>query len=220
MKPSTIIAIVVVLMLPIGAYLLTLKADSASTTTSASPSASASPATKSPNASPMTDPADAVSATQVILQTSKGNITLNLFPDETPLAVKNFVTLGKRGYYNNVTFHRVIKDFMIQGGDPTGTGSGGTSIYGQSFPDEFPANAHKIVVGSLAMANAGPNTNGSQFFIVTETAQPSLDNHYTSFGMVADDASQAVVRAIAAVPTDSNDKPTTPVTITGFQIVK
>jgi len=215
MKPAVFIAIVVLLLLPIGAYVIT--SNSTNTTTTPTPTPVTPTATTTSNPSPVTDPADAISAHQVILATSKGNITINLFPEDAPLTVKNFVTLGKRGYYNNVTFHRVIQDFVIQGGDPTGTGTGGESIYGGAFKDEI--NSHKIVVGSVAMANSGPNTNGSQFFIVTATNQPSLDGHYTCFGQVADDASMAVVKAIAAVPVDSNDKPTTPVTMTGFTIV-
>ena len=107
---------------------------------------------------------------------------------------------------------------MIQGGDPGGTGTGGTSIYGGTFADEI--SSRKIEVGSVAMANAGPNTNGSQFFIVTESAQPSLDGHYSNFGHVSDDASMQVVRAIATVKTDANDKPVDPVTMTGFDILK
>jgi cyclophilin family peptidyl-prolyl cis-trans isomerase len=210
-QPLILIAIIFVLVLPIGAYVLTNGTSNTPTTSSSSP-------TPTPNSSSMPDPADAISAHKVILKTSKGDIAINLVPDDAPMTVKNFVTLGKRGYYNNVTFHRVIKDFMIQAGDPAGTGSGGESIYGPTFKDEI--NSHKIVKGSVAMANRGPNTNSSQFFIVTETSQPSLDGSYTYFGQVADDASQAVVQAIAAVPTDANDKPTEKVSITGFQIVE
>lgn len=210
MKPAVLVAIIIVLLLPIGAFVLTSKSSTATPTTTSS-------STPTPSTNTVTDPADAISAHQVILKTSKGDITLNLYPEDAPMTVKNFVTLGKRGYYDNIIFHRVIQDFVIQAGDPNGTGTGGTSIYGDTFKDEI--NSHKIVQGSLAMANRGPNTNSSQFFIVTKTAQPSLDGSYTNFGQVADAASQAVVEAIAAVPVDSNDKPTTPVSITGFQIV-
>ncbi|MBU6389124.1 peptidylprolyl isomerase [Patescibacteria group bacterium] len=167
-------------------------------------------------AAALKDPPDAVSAKVVTLKTDMGDIKINLYPADAPKTVENFVTLGKRGYYNGIIFHRVIKAFVIQAGDPAGTGTGGTSIFGAEFPDEI--NSHKIVKGTVAMANKGPNTNSSQFFIVTESAQPSLDGHYTVFGQVADNASQAVVEKIAAVPTDSSDKPTQPIKITGFQI--
>jgi cyclophilin family peptidyl-prolyl cis-trans isomerase len=179
--------------------------------------------------SPVTDvqldtpnvPADAKTASQVILKTSKGDIRLNLFKDETPLTVQNFVTLGTRGYYNDIIFHRVIAGFMIQGGDPTGTGSGGESIYGARFKDEFGNTAtRKMVKGTLAMANAGANTNGSQFFIVTDSAQSHLDGKHTNFGEVADQASMDVVTAISKVQVDRSDRPTTPVKITGFDVVQ
>lgn len=172
----------------------------------------------SPSAEASADNAETFTAHQVKLSTSKGDILINLYPEDAPKTVKNFVTLGKRGYYNGVTFHRVIKDFMIQGGDPTGTGTAGESIYGAKFEDEF--NSHKIVAGTVAMANSGKNTNGSQFFIVTESAQTQLDGVHTAFGQVADDASMAVVRAIAAVEVDSSDKPTTAITMTGMEITK
>ena len=184
------------------------------TSTTATPTASAS-------ASGSQDPADVATAHQVVLQTSKGDIALNLFPEDAPMTVKNFVTLGKRGYYNNVVFHRIIQNFMIQSGDPTGTGAGGQSIYGAKFKDEI--NSHKIVKGTIAMANSGPNTNGSQFFIVTQSAQPGLDGSYTVFGQVADAASQTTVDAIAATPVTRSDsgessKPTETVKITGFAV--
>ncbi len=164
------------------------------------------------------DPSDVATAQVVRMKTSKGDIVIKLYQQDAPQTVKNFVTLGKRGYYNNVTFHRVIKTFMIQGGDPTGTGAGGQSIYGAKFADEI--NSHKIVKGSVAMANAGANTNGSQFFIVTEQPQPHLDGKHTNFGEVADEASMNVVHAIAAVPTGAGDRPTEEVKITGFEIVE
>ena len=150
-------------------------------------------------------------AESAVMHTSKGDITLKFYPADAPKTVSNFVKLSKSGFYNGLTFHRVIKDFMIQGGDPKGDGTGGP---GYQFADEI--NSHKIVVGSLAMANSGPNTNGSQFFIVTEKDQPSLDGHYTSFGEVT--SGMDVVRAIAAVPTDSNDKPKEPVYINTIDI--
>ncbi len=108
------------------------------------------------------------------LQTNHGAIELELFPEDAPKTVDNFVKLARDGFYDGVIFHRVIPDFMIQGGDPTGTGSGGP---GYSFEDEF--NQHKVERGALAMANAGPNTNGSQFFIVTTEAAPWLDGKHT-----------------------------------------
>lgn len=214
MKPIAIIALIVVLILPIGAYMFTNNLDTSTPETEATPTPTPS---STPNTSTVTDPADAISAKKVVLKTSKGDISITLFPEDAPMTVKNFVTLGKRGYYNGVTFHRVIQDFMIQGGDPTGTGAGGESIYGSTFPDEF--NNHKIVPGSLAMANRGAATNSSQFFIVTETDQPYLDGKHTNFGQV-DESSMATVRAIAAVPVDESDKPLEAVTITGFEIVQ
>lgn len=210
MKPIGIAALVIVLIIPLIAVVLTQPvADSESTNQSTS---------NQEEVNTPSDPADAISAEEVILKTSKGDIRLTLYPQDAPQTVKNFVTLGKRGYYSNLIFHRVIKDFMIQGGDPTGTGSGGESIYGARFNDEI--NKNKIVAGTLAMANAGPNTNGSQFFIVTETAQPHLDGRHTAFGKVADGASMQVVRAIAAVAVDGEDRPVEPVTMTGFEVVK
>ena len=119
----------------------------------------------------------------VVLQTSQGDITLELYPKAAPKAVKNFIELSKKGYYDNLIFHRVIKDFMIQGGDPTGTGRGGESIYGKVFDNEYAPNVVFDKAGILAMANAGPNTNGSQFFITTKVT-PWLNGSYTIFGKV------------------------------------
>lgn len=211
MKPTVLAIIVAILAIPI-IVLLVMNHNS-------KPTSPAPLSTDVPSAKPSdpVDPADTVSAKQIVLSTDKGDITINLYPNDAPHTVKNFVTLGKRGYYNGIIFHRVIKSFVIQAGDPTGTGQGGESIYGKNMADEI--NSHKIVKGTLAMANAGPNTNGSQFFIVTQTDQPSLDGHYTVFGQI-DPASQGTVDAIAAVPTDSNDKPTADVKITGFRIVQ
>lgn len=229
MRTSSIIAIAVIILLPILAFVFTRLVPHASTdsyatngSTLASPTATAATptavaATPSTSSAESTPPADAVSANAVVLKTDKGDIHLTLFPDKAPLTVTNFVTLGKRGYYNGIIFHRVIKDFVIQAGDPTGTGRGGASIYGATFKDEI--SDQKIVVGTLAMANAGKNTNGSQFFIVTQQDQPSLDGSYTVFGKVSDEASMNVVKAIAAVPTDSTSKPTTDVKITGMDIL-
>jgi cyclophilin family peptidyl-prolyl cis-trans isomerase len=134
------------------------------------------------------------------LHTNQGAVELELFPEAAPKTVDNFVKLARDGFYEGVIFHRVIPDFMIQGGDPTGTGSGGP---GYTFEDEF--NDHKIVRGALAMANAGPNTNGSQFFIVTAEACPWLDGKHTVFGRVT--SGMEVVDAIEALPRDSRDKP-------------
>ena len=134
------------------------------------------------------------------LHTNHGPIEVELYPDEAPKTVENFVKLARDGFYDGVIFHRVIPDFMIQGGDPTGTGRGGP---GYTFEDEF--NDHKVERGALAMANAGPNTNGSQFFVVTAEATPWLDGKHTVFGRVTDGID--VVDAISQVETDTNDKP-------------
>jgi len=143
---------------------------------------------------------------QAIIQTNHGPIHVELFPDDAPKTVANFVKLVNDGFYDSVIFHRVIPDFMIQGGDPTGTGSGGP---GYSFEDEF--NDHKVERGALAMANAGPNTNGSQFFLVTAEATPWLDGKHTVFGRVTSGID--VVDTISQVETDANDKPRDPVVI-------
>jgi cyclophilin family peptidyl-prolyl cis-trans isomerase len=140
------------------------------------------------------------------LQTSEGAIELELYPDDAPKTVENFVKLSRDGFYEGVIFHRVIPDFMIQGGDPTGTGMGGP---GYEFEDEF--NQHPVARGALAMANAGPNTNGSQFFIVTAEATPWLDGKHTVFGKVT--SGMDVVDRIAEAERDENDRPKTPVTI-------
>jgi peptidyl-prolyl cis-trans isomerase B (cyclophilin B) len=134
-----------------------------------------------------------VSDVSVVLKTSKGDIKLQLFADKTPVTVANFVNLAKRGYYDGLTFHRVIPDFMIQGGCPHGTGTGGP---GYRFEDECNAALKHDAPGKLSMANAGPGTNGSQFFI-THVATPWLDGRHTVFGAVVDAGDQAVVDAIA-----------------------
>ena len=170
--------------------------------------------------------------TQVTLHTNQGDIQIALFDDLVPKTVKNFVELAKEGYYNDVIFHRVIKDFMIQGGDPSGTGMGGRSIYGEKFEDEFVDNLFHLR-GALSMANAGPDTNGSQFFIVTANQVPSrmlaqmqgeelysdaviagyakqggtpwLDQRHTVFGQVV--SGMNVVDHIQEAQTDFQDRP-------------
>ena len=134
------------------------------------------------------------------LHTNHGAIGIELYPDEAPKTVENFVKLARDGFYDGLIFHRVIPDFMIQGGDPTGTGRGGP---GYQFEDEL--NAHRVVRGALAMANAGPNTNGSQFFIVTTEAASWLDGKHTVFGRVT--GGMDVVDAISALETDAQDRP-------------
>jgi peptidyl-prolyl cis-trans isomerase B (cyclophilin B) len=134
------------------------------------------------------------------LHTNHGPIDVELYPEDAPKTVENFEKLARDGFYDGVIFHRVIPDFMVQGGDPTGTGTGGP---GYEFEDEF--NAHKVARGALAMANAGPNTNGSQFFIVTAEATPWLDGKHTVFGRVT--SGMDVVDAISQLPTDARDKP-------------
>ncbi len=181
----------------------------------------------------------------VTMHTNMGDIKIKMFPDKTPKTCENFITHAKEGYYDGLTFHRVINDFMIQGGDPTGTGCGGESIWGESFEDEFDIDLRNYR-GALSMANAGPNTNGSQFFIVqakqvpmqligqmkqladrgfpeevTENyskvgGTPHLDFRHSVFGQVFD--GMDVVDAIAAVKTGAQDKPVEPVVITGMDV--
>ena len=177
------------------------------------------------------------------IKTNHGDLRIKLFPEHAPKTVANFVALSKDGYYDGVIFHRIIKDFMIQGGDPTGTGMGGESIYGQAFEDEFSEELYNIR-GALSMANAGPNTNGSQFFIVQnqhlpyskkeiarggwpepiaeiyaeQGGTPHLDRRHTVFGQLADEASYAVLDAIAAVETGAMDKPVEDVVIQTIEI--
>ena len=134
------------------------------------------------------------------LHTNHGAIEVELFDGDATTTVDNFRKLASDGFYDGVIFHRVIKDFMIQGGDPTGTGTGGP---GYAFEDEI--NEHRVERGALAMANAGPGTNGSQFFVVTTEAAPWLDGKHTVFGRVTD--GMDVVDAISAVATDAGDKP-------------
>ena len=144
--------------------------------------------------------------TTATLHTSHGPIEVELFDEDAPKTVANFTKLAGEGFYDGLTFHRVIPDFMIQGGCPEGTGRGGP---GYSFEDEF--NRHKVVRGALAMANAGPNTNGSQFFVVTTEAAPWLDGKHTVFGRVT--SGMDAVDAISEVDRDAGDRPRTPVTI-------
>lgn len=177
------------------------------------------------------------------IKTNHGDITIQLFPDQAPKTVENFIALANKGYYDGVTFHRVIPDFMIQGGDPTGTGAGGDSSFGGSFEDEFSPELFNLN-GALSMANAGPNTNGSQFFIVTnehvddgmigqmkqagypdaiiekyrDGGTPWLDFRHTVFGQVVD--GMAVAKEISLVKRDATDKPETPVVMTTVEISK
>jgi cyclophilin family peptidyl-prolyl cis-trans isomerase len=144
--------------------------------------------------------------TNATLHTNKGAIAIELFDEDAPKTVENFKKLARDGFYDGVIFHRVIPDFMIQGGDPTGTGRGGP---GYTFEDEI--NDHKVERGALAMANSGPNTNGSQFFIVTTDSAPWLDGKHTVFGRVTD--GMDAVDAISAADRDSSDKPRDDVTI-------
>lgn len=178
------------------------------------------------------------------IKTNHGDLVIKLFPDQAPKTVANFVALAKDGYYDGVIFHRIISDFMIQGGDPTGTGMGGESIYGESFEDEFSEEVYNLR-GALSMANAGPNTNGSQFFIVQnqhfpysakelvrggwpesiakryaeDGGTPHLDRRHTVFGQLADEESYNVLDAIAAVETDYADKPKEDVVIQTVEVI-
>jgi peptidyl-prolyl cis-trans isomerase B (cyclophilin B) len=145
------------------------------------------------------------------MNTSLGAISFELFDEDAPETVANFRKLAGDGFYDGVIFHRIIPDFMIQGGDPDGTGTGGP---GYTFKDEF--NSHKVVRGALAMANAGPNTNGSQFFIVTTQAAPWLDGKHTVFGQVTD--GMDTVDAIEGVETGACDRPVEPPVITSIEL--
>jgi len=146
------------------------------------------------------------------MHTNHGAIDLELFDEDAPKTVENFRKLAADGFYDGVIFHRVIKDFMIQGGDPTGTGTGGP---GYTFEDEF--NEHKVERGALAMANAGPNTNGSQFFIVTTDAAPWLDGKHTVFGRVT--GGMDAVDSIEGTDTDAADKPSSDAVIERIDLV-
>ncbi len=183
-------------------------------------------------------------STDVTIHTNMGDIEIALFKDAAPKAVNNFKSLAKEGYYDGVIFHRIIKDFMIQGGDPTGTGAGGESIYGNKFEDEFSENYYHLR-GALSMANAGPNTNGSQFFIVTASqvplsmlgqlealnlpqvvveaygevgGTPWLDSRHTVFGHVT--KGMDIVEKIESVPTNPADRPIEDVIIESIDILE
>jgi peptidyl-prolyl cis-trans isomerase B (cyclophilin B) len=145
------------------------------------------------------------------MNTTQGSITLELFDEDAPKTVENFRKLAADGFYDGVIFHRVIPDFMIQGGCPQGTGTGGP---GYTFEDEI--NRHKVVRGALAMANAGPNTNGSQFFIVTTTEAPWLDGKHTVFGAVSE--GMGAVDAIEGLPTGGRDRPLDPPKIESIEL--
>jgi cyclophilin family peptidyl-prolyl cis-trans isomerase len=145
------------------------------------------------------------------MQTTEGPITFELFDADAPKTVENFRKLVTDGFYDGLTFHRVIKDFMIQGGCPQGTGTGGP---GYTFEDEI--NEHRVIRGALAMANAGPNTNGSQFFIVTTPAASWLDGKHTVFGQVTDGLD--VVDKLEGVATDAADRPTEPIGIASIEL--
>ena len=178
----------------------------------------------------------------VTVHTNQGDFTLELFPEIAPQTVENFITHAKNGYYDGVIFHRVIEDFMIQGGDPTGTGMGGESIYGRTFEDEFSREAFNLY-GALSMANAGPNTNGSQFFIVTAKQVPAqmlkqlkdggwpeeiveeyakvggtpwLDHRHTVFGRVVE--GMDVVLKIEGVERNAQDRPLEDVVIESMDV--
>lgn len=182
-----------------------------------------------------------VKGPRAVLKTNHGNITIQLFPDQAPMTVENFVRLAKKSYYNVTIFHRVISDFMIQGGDPEGNGTGGTSIWGHPFEDEFSRDLFNLR-GALSMANSGPNTNGSQFFIVQNKNMPKryikqmepagypkeiihaykqggtpwLDGRHTVFGQVID--GMDVVDEISKVKKNKMDKPLEDVTIDEVEI--
>jgi cyclophilin family peptidyl-prolyl cis-trans isomerase len=149
--------------------------------------------------------------TRATLHTNHGPIRIELFSDDAPKTVENFENLARQGFYDGLGFHRVIPDFMVQGGDPRGDGTGGP---GYTFEDEF--NEHKVARGALAMANAGPNTNGSQFFIVTAKACPWLDGKHTVFGRVVD--GMEAVQAIEGQQTDARDKPVEPCVIERLEL--
>jgi cyclophilin family peptidyl-prolyl cis-trans isomerase len=146
----------------------------------------------------MADTAKADTSLVALIKTNMGNIEIKLFEDKTPKTVENFVGLAKKGYYNGVIFHRVIDNFMIQGGDPTGTGRGGESLWGGKFNDEIDSTLSFDKPGYVAMANAGPNTNGSQFFITT-VPTPWLNGHHTIFGEVVN--GMDIVNKISKVET-------------------
>ncbi|CAD5221523.1 unnamed protein product [Bursaphelenchus okinawaensis] len=140
----------------------------------------------------------------VTVQSSMGTFVIELYWEHAPKTCQNFAELARRGYYNNTIFHRIISEFMIQGGDPTGTGRGGTSIYGARFEDELDARLKHTGAGIVSMANSGPNTNGSQFFITLAPTQ-HLDGKHTIFGRI--NSGMKVIQKMGNVETDANDKP-------------
>ena len=152
-----------------------------------------------------------IGVSTMTMTTNKGDIVFELFDEDAPKTVENFRKLAADGFYDGLIFHRVIKDFMVQGGCPQGTGTGGP---GYTFEDEF--NDHKVVRGALAMANAGPNTNGSQFFIVTTAAAPWLDGKHTVFGMVT--GGMDAVDSIEGTPTGGQDRPVDPPVIESIEL--
>lgn len=158
----------------------------------------------SSSATPSNTPALGAHGPIITIQTTQGPVVIRLFPEIAPNTVHNFVELAKKGYYDGVIFHRVIKGFMIQGGDPTGTGMGGQSIWGAEFADEFSSRARFDRPGLLAMANRGPATNGSQFFITTAPT-PWLNDKHTIFGEVIEGYGN--IAKIESVQTDRNNKP-------------
>ncbi|KAB2907735.1 MAG: peptidylprolyl isomerase [Ignavibacteriales bacterium] len=159
-----------------------------------------------------------MSKTKALFDTSMGSFEVELFEDKTPKTVENFTGLAKKGYYDGVIFHRVIADFMIQGGDPTGTGRGGESIWGPKFNDEIVKELRHTGPGILSMANAGPNTNGSQFFI-TLVPTPWLDGKHTVFGKVT--SGMEVVEAIGATETlKPFDRPVVDVVINTIKVIE
>ncbi|XP_057512565.1 peptidyl-prolyl cis-trans isomerase CYP18-2-like isoform X2 [Actinidia eriantha] len=143
-------------------------------------------------------------APEVTLETSMGSFTLEMYYKHAPRTCRNFIELARWGYYDNVKFHRIIRDFIVQGGDPTGTGRGGESIYGAKFEDEITRELKHTGAGIISMANAGPNTNGSQFFITLAPA-PSLDGKHTIFGRVC--RGMEIIKRLGSVQTDNNDRP-------------
>ncbi len=160
------------------------------------------------------------SYSQAVIKTNQGDITVKFYNSDSPVTVNNFLNLAQAGFFNGLKFHRVIKDFMIQGGDPLSRGDDvsvyGTGGPGYQFTDEM--NSHKLVVGSLAMANAGPNTNGSQFFVVTAPSTPWLDGKHTNFGEVV--SGLEIVKRIENVATGVNDRPLEPVVINSVELLK
>lgn len=155
------------------------------------------------------------SMTIAVMNTNMGTIEIELFADKTPKTVENFVGLANKGFYDGIIFHRVIADFMLQGGDPTGTGRGGESLWGGKFEDEFVSELRHDTPGILSMANSGPNTNGSQFFI-TLVPTPWLDGKHTIFGKVI--KGMTVVEDIGKVKTGAGDKPVEDVIIINIKI--